>query len=229
MDRAQAAALDGVLTVLLERARRDVVSTCRALRREGLVVGTAGNVSVRDGDLLAISPSGLDYDDLTADLVGVHDLRGGPVEAPLAPSSELPLHLLVHARTAVRAVVHTHAVASTALGIVADELPAAHYYVAMFGGPVRVAPYATFGSESLAAGVAAALDGRTAALLAHHGAVTVGDSPGQALDRARYLEYLCEVQLRVLATGLPVRTLPDEEIGVVRRALAGYGQQAPPS
>jgi L-fuculose-phosphate aldolase len=211
--------------MLLQPARRDVVATCRALRRDALVVGTAGNVSVRDGDLVAISPSGVDYEELTPELVGVHRLDGTGVETPLPPSSELALHLLVYARTVARAVVHTHAPASTALATVADELPAAHYYVAMFGGPVRVAPYATFGTAQLAANVSAALDGRAAALMAQHGAVTIGDSARQALDRARYLEYLCDVQLRALATGLPVRTLPPEEIATVARALAGYGQQ----
>jgi L-fuculose-phosphate aldolase len=209
--------------VLLQQARWDVVEACRAMRREGLVVGTAGNVSVRDGDLLAISPSGVDYDALTPEDVGVHDLAGEVVDARLAPSSELPLHLLVHARTAVRAVVHTHAPASTALGLVADELPAAHYYVALFGGPVRVAPYATFGTPELAEHVAAALAGRTAALMAQHGAVVLGSSAAQALDRARYLEYLCDAQLRALATGLPVRTLSAAELSTAAAALASYG------
>ena len=208
--------------MLLQQARWSVVEACRALRHERLVVGTAGNVSVRDGDLVAVSPSGVDYDALTPELVGVHDLAGEPVEAPLAPSSELPLHLLVYARTAARVVVHTHAVASTALSLVADELPAAHYYVALFGGPVRVAPYARFGTPELAAHVAAALDGRTAALMAHHGAVVLGGSVGEALDRARYLEYLCDVQLRALATGRPVPTLPAAELDAVARALAAY-------
>jgi len=214
--------------VLLEGARRDVVDTCRALRREGLVVGTAGNVSVRDGDLIAVSPSGVDYDALTPDLVAVHRLDDGePVEAPVPASTELALHLLVVARTGAGAVVHTHAPASTALGVVADELPATHYYVALFGGPVRVAPYATFGTPQLARSVAAALEGRTAALMDRHGAVVTGTSARQALDRARYLEYLCEVQLRALATGLPVRTLTPEQLAEAGEALARYGR--PPS
>ena len=218
--------------MLLQQARWSVVEACRALRHERLVVGTAGNVSVRDGDLVAVSPSGVGYDTLTPELVGVHDLAGEPVQAPLAPSSELPLHLLVYARTAARAVVHTHAVASTALSVAADELPAAHYYVALFGGPVRVAPYARFGTPELATSVAAALVDRTAALMANHGAVVLGDSPDraldQALDRARYLEYLCDVQLKALATGLPVRTLSPADLAAAAAALSTYGGPAPP-
>ena len=205
--------------MLLQQARWDVVAACRAMSREGLVVATAGNVSVRDGDLLAISPSGLSYEALTPELVGVHDLDGEPVDARLTPSSELPLHLLVYARTPARAVVHTHAPASTALGLVADELPAAHCYIALFGGAVRVAPYARFGTAELAALVGAALEGRTGALMAQHGAVTIGDTLGQALDRARYLEHLCDVQLRALATGRPVRTLSPADLAAAVEAL----------
>ena len=205
-------------------AQEQVVAACRALRAEGLVVGTAGNVSVRVGDLVVVSPSGLDYDEMTPEVVGVHRLDGSPVDAPLLPSSELPLHLQVYARTAARAIVHTHAAASTALSCVVDEVPASHYYTAMFGGPVRVAPYATFGSDELAAGVAAALDGRGAALMGNHGAVVVADTLPRALDLARYLEYVCDVHLRALSTGLAVRTLGAGEIDRVADLLGGYGQ-----
>jgi L-fuculose-phosphate aldolase len=201
--------------------------TCRSLRREGLVVGTAGNVSVRVGDLVAVSPSGLDYDDMTPELISVHTLDGTPVHAPLQPSSELPLHLQVYARTSATAIVHTHAPASTALSCVVDEVPASHYYTAMFGGPLRVAPYATFGSAELAANVAAALEGRTAALMGNHGAVVAAGTLADALRLAQYLEYVCDLHLRALSTGLPVRTLPAAEITRVARMLDDYGQTAP--
>src|SRR5690606_33469456 len=107
-----------------------------------------------------------------------------PVQAPLRPSTEMPLHLAVYRETDAGAVVHTHAPASTALSLVVDELPAAHYYVALFGGPVRVAPYARFGSAELAAAVVAALAGRRGALMANHGAVCIADSSRAALDLA---------------------------------------------
>lgn len=211
----------------LQEVRAQVGEICRALRRDGLVIGTAGNVSARVGDRVAISPSGLDYADMTADLVGLHALDGSPIDAPLAPSSELPLHLAVYAATEAAAIVHTHAVASTALSTVLDEVPASHYYTAMFGGPVRVAPYATYGSDELADHVTAALAGRTAALMGNHGAIVVAATLARALELATYLEYVCEVQLRAMATGLPVRTLPPAEIELVAEKLSGYGQVAP--
>src|SRR6202035_3621973 len=144
--------------------------------------------------------------DLTAALVGVHRLDGTPVEAPLRPTTEMPLHLAVYAATGAGAIVHTHPVAATAVSTLTTELPAIHYQVAMFGGPVPVAPYATYGTDQLARNVTAvlkntALSGRTACLMANHGALTTGADLRSALTGTRYLEWLCEVYLRALAAG----------------------------
>ena len=200
---------------MLGDERAEVVATCQALRRDRLVVGTAGNVSVRAGGLVAISPSGVAYETLTPDRIGVHRLDSTPVDAPLPPSSELPLHLAIYAATDATAIVHTHGVASTAVSTVLDELPASHYYTAFFGGPVRVSPYATYGTDGLAASVVAALRDRSGAIMGNHGAVTVAEGLARAYALAEYLEYLCDVHLRALATGLPVRTLSPEEIARV--------------
>ncbi|GAA1430180.1 class II aldolase/adducin family protein [Microlunatus lacustris] len=212
-------------TLLHGQVRQQVADACRHLSRSGLVVGTAGNVSVRVGEHVVISPSGVDYEALQAHDVGVHDLTGAPVDARLAPSSELPLHLAVYAASDHRVVVHTHAVASTALSVVADEVAASHYYTALFGGGIRVAPYATFGSDALAANVTAALQDRSAALMGNHGAVLVGADLAKVLSQVAYLEYVCDVQLRVLSTGLPPSLLDPDEIERVRVGLAGYGQR----
>jgi L-fuculose-phosphate aldolase len=213
--------------MLLPDAREAIVTTCRELSRTGLVVGTAGNVSVREGDLVAVTPSGVRYAGLTPELVGVHRLDGSAVEAPLAPTSELPLHLAIYAeRPQVTAVVHTHSTAATALSALVDEVPPVHYYVAMFGGPVRVAPYATYGTQDLARNVVRALHGRTACLMGNHGAVAVGPDLATAHDKSVYLEWLCEVYLRAASAGAP-RLLPPAEITAVAGKLAGYGQHPP--
>ncbi len=212
--------------MLLGDVRAEVAATCCRLATEGLVVGTAGNVSARSGDLVAITPSGLDYQALTAGLVGVHRLDGPAVEAPLEPSSELPLHLGVYAETGALAIVHTHSPAATAVSALVDEVPPIHYQVAAFGGPVAVAPYATYGTPQLAAGVVRALTGRTACLIANHGAVTIGPDLKTAYSGAVVLEWLCDVYLRAAAAGAP-RLLPPDEIDRVVRRFAGYGQQAP--
>jgi L-fuculose-phosphate aldolase len=215
------------VVMLLRAAREAIVATCQELSRAGLVVGTAGNVSVRSGDLVAVSPSGLRYAELTPELVGVHRLDGTAVEAPLRPTSELPLHLAIYAaRPEVGAIVHTHSPAATALSTLVDEIPSVHYYVAMFGGPVIVAPYATYGTEELARNVVEALRDRTGCLMGNHGAVTVGPDLMSAHDKSGYLEWLCDVYLRASSAG-PPRLLPAAEIDAVGAKMAGYGQRPP--
>lgn len=207
-----------------EEARAGVVRACQEMQRQGLVVGTAGNVSIRVGEHVVISPSGVEYADLTPEIVGVHDMSGAPIDAPLKPSSELPLHLAVYAGTDAMAITHNHAQASTAMGLVCNEIPGSHYYSAMFGGPIRVAPYAHFGTQALADGVCSALQGRLGALMSNHGAVTIGPTIDKALSLLPYLEYICEIQLRAMATGAPIKLLSNEEMDYQVVAMQGYGQ-----
>ncbi|EFF90349.1 L-fuculose phosphate aldolase, partial [Streptomyces sp. e14] len=132
------------------RAWRDLVATARRTVVDGLVVGTSGNVSVRVADTVLVTPSGVPYDRLTpGDLTGV-GLDGRQVLGSLVPTSELPLHLAVYRATDAGAVVHTHAVHATAVSTLVPELPLVHYMAGALGGPVRVAPYATYGTEELA-------------------------------------------------------------------------------
>lgn len=208
----------------LEAARAAVAETCRRLVAEQLVVGTAGNVSVRVGDQVAISPSGFDYLKMTAADVVVVDLAGIVVSGNWEPSSELPLHLDVYAASTHNAVVHTHAVASTALSLVVDEVPLSHYYSALFGGPIRVAGYATYGSTELAVNVQAAIKDRSGALMSNHGAVVAAASLPKAFALAQYLEYVCDIQLKAMATGLPVKLITQAQLAEVQAKLAGYGQ-----
>lgn len=212
--------------MLLEDERRQVAAHCRAMRADGLVVGTSGNISIRSGDLVAVSPTGLDYADLTAETVGVHRLDGTPVEAPLAPTSELPMHLAVYADTDAGAIVHTHSTAATAVSLLVGELPPIHYLIGLFGGPVRVAAYAPYGTDALARAVTAALSGRTACLMANHGALTHAETLARAYERAHYLEWLCDVYLRASAAGTP-RLLPAAEVAAQARRLAEYGPRVP--
>jgi L-fuculose-phosphate aldolase len=212
--------------MLLADARREVVETCRRAVEDRLVIGTAGNVSVRVGDLVAVTPSGLDYGDLTPELVGVHNLDGTAVEAPLKPTSELPMHLAVYAATDAKAVVHTHSVAAAALSVLVDEVPPVHYYLALLGGRVLVAPYRPFGSDELATALIDALGDRHACLLGNHGAVTTGDDLAQAYQRAGFLEWVCEVALKVIASGQPPKLLTERQMAEATENFIGYGQSA---
>lgn len=212
--------------MLLEEERQGVVDACVTMIEKGLVVGTAGNVSVRVGDLVAISPSGVDYYEMKAEDVCVLDMEGNQVDGDLLPSSEAPLHLSVYnASPTVGAITHNHAIPSTSLGLVVDEIPTSHYYSAMFGGPIRVAGYARFGSTLLAENVTAALKDRNGALMANHGAITTGPTLEKALSLLPYLEYICQVQLNALSTGLPIKVLDQEAMDDATAAISTYGKQ----
>lgn len=210
--------------MILHDERASVVRACQEMQRLGLVVGTAGNASTRVGDLVVISPSGVAYEELEPGMIGVHDLQGAPVDAPLKPSSELPLHLAIYNGTQARAVTHNHAPASTAMGLVRDTVPTSHYYSALFGGVVRVAPYPPFGTQRLADNVLAALEDRLGALMRNHGAVTIGPSLDKALSLLPYLEYICDSHLRAMASGVPVALLSQAQVTDAVEALKGYGQ-----
>jgi L-fuculose-phosphate aldolase len=218
--------------MLLSDERRLVAHYGRRMLADRLVVGTSGNLSIRAGDLLAVTPSGHAYDTLTPELVCVRRLDGSAVEGLLAPSNELPIHQLIYAHTDAAAVVHTHSAAATAVSTLVGELPTIHYILAVLGGPIRVAPYATFGSQELADNVLAAIEGRSGALLANHGAVTYGPTMQVAYDRALYLEWVAEVWLRAhaLAPAFTPRILGEAEMGEVHAKIrGGYGTGGRPA
>lgn len=212
---------------MINAARSQVAETCQRLVAEKLVVGTAGNVSVRVGDLIAISPSGFDYAEMTANEVAVVDLGGNQISGVYAPSSELQLHLAIYQSSEHQAIVHTHATASTALSLVVDQVPLSHYYSALFGGQIRVAAYHTFGSPELADAVERAMRNRNGALMSNHGAVVAASSAAKAYELAQYLEYVCEIQLKALSTGLPVKTLSQDDLHEVMQRISSYGQSKP--
>ncbi len=208
--------------------RAEVSSAAHQLAEAGLLIGTAGNVSVRQDDLVAVTASGIQLGDCTPDQVTVVDLSGRIVDGELEPTSELDLHLGVYADAGVGAVVHTHAPFATACACVLDELPVLHYQQIALGGEIRVAPYATFGTPELAAHVREALVGRAAALMASHGSVATGASLAKAVDNALLLEWLCQLHHRATALGTPRVLDADQQADVIRVALErGYGTPQP--
>jgi len=189
----------------LQAARAQLVSYSARLLDDGLAVGSAGNMSIRAGDLVAITPSGISYAEMRPEDVCLVDMDGTePREGNLeTPSSETPMHLAIYAATKAGAVVHTHSPEVIALSAAREELPAIHYAITGLGGPVRVAPYVRFGSAGLAAAAVAALDGRSAVILRNHGAVTYGRDLAQAYDRALLLEWLARTYRLALSYGEP--------------------------
>lgn len=205
--------------------RDSVAEAARRLADAGLLIGTAGNVSMRDGDLVAVTGTGVVLADCTTEDVVLVTMDGAVAEGPLAPTSELDLHLGLYAgRPEVVAVVHTHAPYSTAVACVLDELPMLHYSQLVLGGTVRVAPYATFGTPELAHHVREALQGRQAALMSNHGSVAVGATLEQAVEHALLLEWLAALHHRASVLGTPRVLTKEQQAAVVQAVIArNYG------
>ncbi|HEY2770102.1 MAG TPA: class II aldolase/adducin family protein [Solirubrobacteraceae bacterium] len=208
----------------IANARERVAAAAQRLAAEGLVIGTAGNVSAREGDLVAVTPTGAALAELTPGQVAVVDRTGRHVDGELEATSELELHLGVYGRYDAGAVVHMHAPMATALACALDELPIIHYQMLMFGGPVRVAPYATFGTPELAQVTLEALRDRSVALMANHGAIAFAHELDSAVEQALLLEWSCRLYWNAAAVGTPRVLDADQREAAVSAAVArNYG------
>ncbi|WP_394278859.1 class II aldolase/adducin family protein [Microbacterium sp.] len=211
--------------------RAEVATATRELADHGLFIGTAGNVSLRSGDLVAITATGAVLSEITPAEVTVVTLDGTVVEGTCQPTSELLLHLGVLRGcdpAEVSAAVHTHAPCATALSITLDELPVIHYQQLLLGGSLRVAPFHALGTPELAEAVQAALDGRLAALMANHGAVALGASLKDAVENALLTEWLSEIYLRASTVGTPRALTSEQQQSVIATAQRlDYGTTKP--
>jgi L-fuculose-phosphate aldolase len=205
------------------QASTDLVQACRKLAADGLVIGTAGNVSLRSDDTVLITASGASFSTITEAEVSVVDLEGNLLSG-LVPTSELALHLGIYNTFGAGAVVHTHAPAATAVSCVCDELPLIHYAMLSVGGAVPVADYATFGTQELADNVVAALAGKSACLMANHGAITHSSTLDKAMELMEVLEWGSDLYARTMTLGTP-RIMTDAQIQhVIEAAIArSYG------
>jgi L-fuculose-phosphate aldolase len=209
---------------MLERERGRVAAAARRLAADGLVHGTAGNVSERCGDLVAVTPTGARLETLTPEEVVVCNLDGLCVDGDLHPTSEFGLHLGIYRRYDAGAVVHTHAPLATSVACVVDELPVIHYQMLALGGPIRVAPYATFGTHELAELTLEALEGRSAALMSNHGAIATGPDLDVAVEQTSLLEWACSLYWHAAAIGRPRTLSQDEQLAFIEEMTErGYG------
>ena len=215
--------------MLLGDERAEVCEYARKMVAGGLVVGTSGNISMRSGELVAVTPTGVDYASLTPEDIPVVSLDGSVVDGSLKPTSELPMHLGIYTGASdpdckgIAASVHTHSVHATAVSTLVDEVPPIHYMLATIGPSARVAGYATYGTPELAESMLKALDGRRGCLLANHGTITYGDTLDAAYHRAEQLEWVCRLWLLARSSGTPT-LLPGQEIEHIVDRLRGYGQ-----
>ena len=205
--------------------RQAIVRIMRLMEQRGLNRGTSGNVSVRHGEGILVTPSGVAPDELTAEGVVFVDAAGASPAGSLKPSSEWRMHAGLYARRPdVGAVVHCHARHATILACAGKTIPSLHYMVGVSGRPmVPLAPYRTFGTVELADAVAEAMDGGYACLMANHGLIAAAPRLERALAIAEEMEEQAAVYCGTLAIGGPT-LLSDAQMAEVMQQFKGYGQ-----
>jgi L-fuculose-phosphate aldolase len=205
--------------------REAIVEAYRELGALGLNVGSSGNISVRVGAGMMITPTGCTAESLRPKDLVLCDL-GGRAEGPLAPSSEWAMHAAVYKHVdAALAVVHTHADNCVALSAHRKPIPAFHYMVQSFGGKdVPCVPYHPFGTAKLGSAAGKALTARTACLLANHGMLSRGKTLHEAFEATVRLEAIARQYRMALSIGAP-KILTDRQMKVVAKQFEDYGRQ----
>jgi L-fuculose-phosphate aldolase len=213
--------------MLLKNQKTAIVEFGKKLVKSGLTTGTGGNLSCIDHaeNLVAISPSGIDYDEMLPEDVVVLDMNGKIIDGTLKPSSETGIHLgLYRKRADISAVIHTHSPYATTMACLNMEIPAVHYLVGFAGIKVPVAPYATFGTDQLAKNVSDTMGKFNAVLMANHGLIAVGADLLRAFCVAEEIEFVARIYYQAKTIGKPV-ILSDQEMKTVIKKFADYGQR----
>ena len=212
--------------MILEKEREQVIEYSLKLLSEGLTNGTAGNVSIfnREEGLVAISPTGVNYSELTPEMISIVDLDGKLIEG-LKPSSELEMHMILYRnREDVNAVIHTHPVYTTVLACLRQDLPAIDYMIAVTGATkVKCAEYASYGTKELAENAYKAMGSSLAVILANHGLTTAGKDIANALNITVQVEYISNLYIKARNIGEPI-ILPDNEMNSMLERFKTYGQ-----
>jgi L-fuculose-phosphate aldolase len=212
-----------MLTIKDREKRQSIIDACLRMNELGINQGTSGNISLRHDAGMLVTPTSVPYERMQPEQIVFMGLDGS-FDSNQRPSSEWRFHLdILKARPDVNAVVHAHPTYATTLAIMGLEIPPIHYMVAVAGGDtIRCAPYATFGTEELSRHAVAALEGRLACLLAHHGMIATGPSLSKAMWLAVEVETLARQYHGCLQIGTPP-LLSKTEIDNVLVRMPGYG------
>ena len=216
------------MTETEQTLRQQIVDTCRKMNASGINQGTAGNLSVRQGEGFLITPSSMPYDQMEAgDLV---EMGWDGSYVGRRPSSEWRFHRdILKARADVNVVLHCHSLYATSVACHHKTIPAFHYMVGVMGGnTLRCAAYATFGTQALSEAALVALQDRMACLLGQHGQISLGTTLASALRMGIEVETLSRMYLQALSLGAPP-VLSDAEmervIGQMKRMSYGQGPE----
>lgn len=207
--------------------REEVVTAMKALDARGLNRGTSGNISVRCGDDMLVTPSGISPAEMYAGQV-VRISANGEWSGSYKPSSEWQMHRgILDRRSDVNAVVHCHSQYATILACAHREIPPLHYMVAVGGAhSVPVAPYESFGTAQLASITADTLGMRNAVLMANHGQIAVGLSLRRALAIAEEIENQAAIYFGTLMIGGPKLLNASQMDEILTRFRKSYGQSS---
>ncbi|GAB6880236.1 class II aldolase/adducin family protein [Halorubrum gandharaense] len=208
----------------LESEREAVVEHAPALA--DLTPGRTGNLSVRNGDVFAVTPTGVPYDSFSPADVPVVDFEGNRVAGRMAPSSEVPMHTGIYRHDEPGAIVHTHSPWATTMATLGRPLPPIHYMIVAVGREVPLADYAPYGTEELAANAVGAMAeaDSDAVILANHGLVVTGPDLETAIENTHHVEEICRLYLQSSAVGEP-NVLSDDQLAAVEAKFESYGQQ----
>jgi L-fuculose-phosphate aldolase len=195
---------------------------CRLLE-EGLTKGTGGNVSVRNGDRVIVTPSGIPYEQIEPEDVPVVSVGGNQIKGEYPPSSETPMHTAIYReRDDVGAIVHTHSPFASTFAALGQPIEPSHYLIAVAGHDIPVAEYAPPGTEELGSLATEALgDESNACLLEHHGVVAVGDDEETAFNTALIVEFCARIHFQASVLGDPP-LLSEEELDELVEIFESY-------
>lgn len=210
--------------MLLQEERQLIIEYGKKLIKENLTVGTFGNISVYNSEknLMAITPSGMDYFELKPEDIVVLSLDGKKIDSNRKPSSEYDMHRIFYQkRKDITAVVHTHSRFATTLACLNWSIPPLHYLTAYCGKEVSCSSYVQFGTYELAESAYKTMGENYACLLGNHGLLAVGNSLPYAFDVAQQIEFLSELYYRSKTVGNPV-LLDDTQITSVLESFQTY-------
>lgn len=211
----------------LQAARDSVVELGLELLESGLTKGSGGNVSVRDGGRVAVSPSGIPYEEVTAEIVPVVDLEGNQLEGDLEPSNETPMHTMIYEeRSDVGGIVHSHSPYASTFASLGEPIPASHYLIAYAGTEVPVAGYEPPGSEALGELAVEALgDEYNACLLQNHGVIAVGEDGSDAMEVAEMVEFVARIHYQASSIGDPI-VMDDDDLDYLIDMFGSYREKS---
>ena len=198
--------------------------------RRGLAIYTFGNVSAFDAQkgVLAIKPSGVPYERLSADDMVVVDLEGKVVEGRLRPSSDTPTHVVLYSSfRGVAGIVHTHSTYATAWAARGEAIPCVLTMMGdEFGGTIPVGPFALIGDDSIGRGIVETLQAShsPAVLMQNHGPFTIGKDARSAVKAAVMCEEVARTVHIARQLGEPLPIDPGQIESLYDRYQNVYGR-----